>query len=105
MDLAQEGHGFEWPDRGFGNQDILDYLLSWAKMGSNNLHSYKCAPGEWVAGHPSLLPQKGRDARQLRTRQTKAKVFSLRRKGRQETRKEMCQTAELWTQGSLVPQR
>lgn len=63
MDLGQEGDGFEWPDRGFGNQDILNYLLSCAKMDSNKLYSYKCPPGEWVTGQLSLLPQEGRDPR------------------------------------------
>lgn len=59
-------------------------------MDSNKLYSYKCARGlEWVTG-------------ELKTHQTKAKVFSLRREEMQETRKGMYYTAELWTQGGYL---
>lgn len=58
MDLEQEKDGFEWPNRGFGNQDTFEGPLT----------------GEWVTGG-------------LRTPQTKAKVFSLGREGIPETEK------------------
>lgn len=63
--------GSGWPDRGFGSQDTLELSPELGQMDSNKLFSCKCSPGEWVIG-------------KMRTHQTKAKVFSLRREGVQQ---------------------
>lgn len=70
MDLEQEKDGFEWPNRGFGNQDTFEGPLTGGM-------------GHWGAEDPSdkgqsLLPGEGRDTRDRERRECPAELWAPR---------------------------